>query len=420
MSGRKGNSGGPAFSVVIPVLNNWAFTEKCLRGLAENTPEYEYEVIVADNASSDATVTDLVPLGEALFGRRFQRLRFEENRNFGPACNAGARAAKAPLLFFLNNDTLPTSGWAPPLIQALEQDAGLGAVGPLLLYPDDTVQHLGVAFSHVSVGHLYQRFPRAHPVVGKTRVLQALTAAALLLPKEPFLELGGFYEGFRNGFEDVDLCLRLVRAGGKKLSCIPRSVIYHFESRTPGRKRHETENSRLLRDRCFRLFTPDKHRHGSRDGFLPFINDFLEIGLRLREEDEEALAKQTREASWPEVFTLVTRHPLWVGGRQRIAAALDREGQFEQSLVFYTQVAGILGSSDSCRVLLQAAARAGNEEVLSEAKELFKSACAKPTLLQRLLREVHAYNDKLLEQLHAEKLLELRACFTPQPAPPAG
>ena len=132
-------SAPPLFSVIIPVFNKWELTANCLRSLREHTRDCDIEVIVVDNGSSDETAGDLPSLGGELFGRRFLPIRFEENRNFGPACNAGARAASAPLVFFLNNDTVLTPGWAPPLLQALAEDPSLGGVGPLLLYEDETV-----------------------------------------------------------------------------------------------------------------------------------------------------------------------------------------------------------------------------------------------------------------------------------------
>ena len=90
----------PEFSVIIPVFNKWELTKDCLISLREHGGGHDFEVIVADNASSDATATDLAPLGASLFGERFTAIRFEENKNFGPACNAGAKAATAPILFF--------------------------------------------------------------------------------------------------------------------------------------------------------------------------------------------------------------------------------------------------------------------------------------------------------------------------------
>ena len=107
----------PAFSVIIPVYGRWDLTHACLVSLHEHSHGQTYEVIVVDNASTDATVTELAPLGQSLFGEAFSVIRFTENKNFGPACNAGATKACAPLLFFLNNDTLMTPGWRYPYWQ---------------------------------------------------------------------------------------------------------------------------------------------------------------------------------------------------------------------------------------------------------------------------------------------------------------
>uniref|UniRef100_UPI0012EBC515 glycosyltransferase family 2 protein n=1 Tax=Desulfovibrio cuneatus TaxID=159728 RepID=UPI0012EBC515 len=136
----------PTVSIIIPVMNKWELTKACLESLARHTPAGVAEVIVVDNGSTDETAHALAPLGKQLFGNLFTPIRWEENRNFGPACNAGAEAARAPMLFFLNNDTLLTPNWLPPLLEAFDANPRLGAVGPLLLYENGTVQHMGVTF----------------------------------------------------------------------------------------------------------------------------------------------------------------------------------------------------------------------------------------------------------------------------------
>lgn len=92
-------------SVIIPVFNNWELTRQCLSSLAENSPA-DLEVIVVDNGSTDETATGLEPLGQTLFEKHFRRIRFEENRNFAPACNAGAQAAHSEFLFSSTMSTI--------------------------------------------------------------------------------------------------------------------------------------------------------------------------------------------------------------------------------------------------------------------------------------------------------------------------
>ncbi|MEG6594104.1 glycosyltransferase, partial [Desulfovibrio sp. 1188_IL3213] len=106
-------------SIIIPAWNLWDMTAACLRSLARHTQGENVEIVVVDNGSADATATELEPLGRALWGAAFCPLRLNENVGFAGGCNAGARAAGGDLLFFLNNDTTMTSGWLPPLREAL-------------------------------------------------------------------------------------------------------------------------------------------------------------------------------------------------------------------------------------------------------------------------------------------------------------
>jgi len=87
-------------SVIIPVWNLWDMTETCLRSLAQHSAGEHLEVVVVDNHSTDATATELEPLGKALFGELFAAVRMPENVGFAKGCNAGARVASGDLLFF--------------------------------------------------------------------------------------------------------------------------------------------------------------------------------------------------------------------------------------------------------------------------------------------------------------------------------
>lgn len=403
----------PLFSVIIPVRNKWDLTSACLRRLRETTPEFAFEVLVVDNASDDATAGDLDALGKALFGTAFRAIHLPENRNFGPACNLGAREAAAPLLFFLNNDTLPTPGWAPPLVDALAHEAGLGAVGPLLLYADDTVQHVGVAFTTRHPLHLYRHFPAGHPAVRKRRYVQTLTAAALLLPRSLFLSIGGFFEAYRNGFEDVDLCLRLA-ARGQKMLCLPESVIYHLESQTPGRADANEGNARLMQERCGNLFHPDMHIHGLRDGFQPFLADTLDISLAMRAEEEAALLDQARGrplSFWQE---RIRQNPLWLRGREHLAGLAEARGEYRLALLLRSEIAFWRKSREAYARLLALRNVAGPEEatLLLEAEKALRHVDAvrqDTALLRRQWRHARRWNDALLSRLFEQKMREFAA-----------
>ncbi|MDL2216818.1 glycosyltransferase family 2 protein [Desulfovibrio sp. OttesenSCG-928-M14] len=400
----------PVFSVIIPIFNHWNLTRDCLLSLKEHTPDFDFEVIVIDNGSSDESAAALTPLGESLFGPRFTRLRFEENRNFGPACNAGARVASAPLLFFLNNDTLLTPGWAPPLLAAFERNSRLGAAGPLLLYEDDTVQHMGVVFGLGNVAHLYQYFPKDHTAVKASRVFQALTGAALMMPAKLFADLDGFFEGFINGFEDVDLCLRL-GARGLTLRFVPDSVIYHLESRTQGRKGSEVHNIQLLYERQGNNYRPDCHLHGKADGFLPFINDGLDIDLQMTDLDEVRLLKQSRHSP-ALMYELARANPLWVRGREVLANVLMGQGQKEKALFLYTEILNIqmsVESFDRVIALHEALGMTENIKALKDKAEALRANAANVDKVRRLQRRFAGRGDALLDELLENRLARMLA-----------
>jgi hypothetical protein len=325
-------------SIVIPVWNGWDLTEPCLRSLAEHTPGDDFQVILADNGSTDQTPAAAPPLGRALFGDRFVHHRLPENLGFAKACNAGAKAASAAHLFFLNNDTQVTQNWLPPLLDGLRADRRLAGVGPLLLFPDDgsvragRVQHLGIAVAdNMEFRHLYEYFPRSHPAVLRQRSFSVITAAALLMPAPLFHAHGGFHEGFVNGMEDVDLCCRIARKGGR-FSVVPHSVVHHHTHGTEGRFDHESDNLRLLRARC-RDAREDFCALLREDGFEPALTPWLDLGVQL---PDARLAELNAELdAGPDadrLRTLLLHAPLWDQGHARLAALLEQQGRPREAM----------------------------------------------------------------------------------------
>ncbi|MGC3996937.1 MAG: glycosyltransferase [Anaeromyxobacter sp.] len=253
----------PRVSIVIPAFNKWDYTIRCLVSLLEHTRDVPHEVIVVDNASSDET-RQALPLLE---GIRLQRN--DENLGFARACNQGAALARAPYILFLNNDTEATPGWLAPMVRILDQRPEVGAVGSKLLFPDGTLQHAGVAFAYAAPLPIYPfHLEYRQPADRSTQELElnAVTAACVLVRAEAFRAVGGFDEGFKNGYEDMDLCLSL-RAGGHRIVYTPESVLYHHESVSEGRFLSARENEDRLMRRWmgrFEAFDVDRRRTDAR------------------------------------------------------------------------------------------------------------------------------------------------------------
>jgi O-antigen biosynthesis protein len=115
--------------------------------------------------------------------------------------------------------------------------------------------------------HIYRKFPADSPMVNRRREFQCVTAACMLVRREVFEQVGQFDEGFKNGFEDVDLCLK-IREQGWRIMYRPDSVVYHLESQTPGRKTHDIDNARrLLAQWSHKWWIPDEDALYLSDGF---------------------------------------------------------------------------------------------------------------------------------------------------------
>jgi GT2 family glycosyltransferase len=258
----------PQCAVVIPTYDGAHLLSTCLEALLANPPsDCEWRIVVVDDASRDRTPELLAAYGEAIVA-----LRQPRNTGFAHACNAGARAAgDVDHLVFLNNDTVPVAGWLDALVAEAAAHPAAAAVGAKLLFPDGTVQHAGVAIGHDGwPHHLYTGFPGEHPAVERAKRVTAATAACLLVRRAAWEATGGFDTAFHNGYEDVDLCLRLGEAGHEVRYC-PRSVVYHLESVTRWADeagRDTSRNDRLYRERWGDRAQPDDVEHYLADGLI--------------------------------------------------------------------------------------------------------------------------------------------------------
>jgi len=245
-------------SIIIPVFNKLEYTKQCLDALCKETPTDLFELIIVNNASTDGTKEFLNE-----FAKTYPNVKVihnQENLGFAKACNQGARVAEGKYLVFLNNDTVPLYGWLEEMLKIIETEKNVGIVGSKLLYPDNTIQHAGVAIADFPQSiypyHIHRKSPADALEVNVVKDYQAVTGACMLIPKEFFDRLGGFDEGFLNGYEDVDLCFR-VREAGYRVVYTPKSVLYHFESISEGRFKAVNENEKRLQEKWAGKIEPD-------------------------------------------------------------------------------------------------------------------------------------------------------------------
>jgi GT2 family glycosyltransferase len=216
-------------AVVIPTYNRLELTQNCLASIARHDPIDE--IIIVDNGSTDGTA-------------RLATINNPENLGFAVACNQGARWATADRLIFLNNDTIVQRNWTSMTRHLKEPDVGI--VGPKLIYPDGKIQSAGVAVDFNRPAGL-EAWNLTIDWASDPIDVDAITGACLAVRRDTFHSLGGFDEGYWNGYEDVDLCLAAVDAGFRNVYD-PRATVTHLESQSgPERWSAVAENVTRLR-----------------------------------------------------------------------------------------------------------------------------------------------------------------------------
>ncbi len=217
-------------SIIIPVFNQLDYTFQCLQALMREVDLQTDEVIIVNNASEDDT--------EFVLSHMKGFVRFinnSENKGFVHACNQGAKLARGKHLIFLNNDTMVQAGWLNNLVDTVERDSAIGAVGSMLVYPDGRLQEAGGIVWIDGSGWNYGRGESTEDRRFKfAREVDYCSGASLLVRKEIFECLGGFDERYAPAYyEDADLCFG-VRSLGFKVVYQPMSRVMHYEGITAG------------------------------------------------------------------------------------------------------------------------------------------------------------------------------------------
>ncbi|MEK6557855.1 MAG: glycosyltransferase family 2 protein, partial [Candidatus Margulisiibacteriota bacterium] len=194
-------------SVVIVHYNTPDLLCQCIQSIQAYTREVSYEVIVVDNASSLRV--------EPTHLQGVHWIQSAENLGFGRANNVGAKQAKGKYLLLLNSDTLLINNLLLALYQEACSRERFGIIAPRLLNPDHSTQLYG------SVMGWWQYKGT------KSSKVSFVSGAAMLIPRELFLELGGFDERFFFYNEDVDLC-KTIRRRGYPIFYEPLITVIHF------------------------------------------------------------------------------------------------------------------------------------------------------------------------------------------------
>lgn len=211
----------PLISIIIPVHNQWSYTQLCLKSIRRFT-SIPHEVIVINNASRDQTrvrISKDFPLVKVIHN--------QDQRGFSASMNQGIRTAKGDYFILLNNDTLPSYNWARNLIRPLIKIPRCGLVGPK---SNSVIPQQKIQIELTKIKDIFQfskRFNR-HSQPNKWTPLDRLSGFCLALSRKAFKDVGFFDENYGMGYyEDVDYAYR-VRLEGYQCILAGDTYVHHF------------------------------------------------------------------------------------------------------------------------------------------------------------------------------------------------
>src|SRR5262249_22906608 len=217
---RRSTPASPALSVVVPTLGRAASVRRLLLSLTGQAEPPAFEVIVSIDGGGDET-RDIV---DSFAGRLPVRALSRPRGGRGAACNAGAREAEGRVLVLLDDDMEATNGFLRAHARAHPAGARMALVGPAPIEVDASAPPL-VRYRAA----LFERKLERLRAAAEPRVRDMYTGN-FSVPRELFLQPGGFDEGMvRYGNEDFELLVRLRRAGAR-LGLAPAAIaVQHYE-----------------------------------------------------------------------------------------------------------------------------------------------------------------------------------------------
>lgn len=256
---RAGHGSKPDATIVIPVYNNILDTLLCLVSILESETTASYEIIVANDGSSDDTASLVSQVGGVV-----RHLKQARNLGFLGNCNAAAQVARGRILVLLNNDTLVLPGWLDGLLDPFDQHDGVGIVGSKLLNWDGTLQEAGGIFwDDGSAWNFGRGMDPLSPEYNYLKDVDYCSGASIAIPIRLWRQLGGFDTLYEPAYcEDADLAFR-VRAAGLRTLYNPQSEVIHHEGRSHGRdlssgiKAYQVTNQERFLDRWGDLLARD-------------------------------------------------------------------------------------------------------------------------------------------------------------------
>jgi GT2 family glycosyltransferase len=222
-------SGHGKVSIVIPTRDKASLLKTCIESIVDKTDYKNFEIIVVNNRSVEPETLELFV---ALRAQGVMVIDYPHEFNFSAICNFAVSKSSGEYLCFLNNDTQVISpDWLGSMVEhASKKDVGL--VGAALTYPDNSLQHVGIALEHGGIAsHPYRGLSRESFLTDQCFQVSGVTFACTVISKHKFELLGGLDTRFPAGFNDVDFSIRCLQKELRNIVCV-RANLIHAESQS--------------------------------------------------------------------------------------------------------------------------------------------------------------------------------------------
>ena len=264
-------------AVVILNWNGKSLMQQFLPALLEHTPSDEAQIVVADNGSTDDSISFLKENYPNI-----QIIAFEENLGFAEGYNRALAQLDYQYVVLLNSDVEVTSGWLTTAIDYMERNPEVVALQPKVLsYKDKTsFEYAGASGGYMDMyGYPYCRGRVLNVVEKDTQQYDTVkdvlwaTGACLFIKLDVYKQSGGLDAYFFAHQEEIDLCWRLV-SRGMKIVCLPSSVVYHVGGATLAM---ESPRKTFLnfRNNLLMIYKNIPEKYYKRIFFIRFFLDYL-------------------------------------------------------------------------------------------------------------------------------------------------
>ena len=298
-------------SVVILNWNGKSLLEQFLPYLLKYTNSDFADIIVADNDSSDDSLSFIKTNYPSI-----KIIELDQNFGFAEGYNIALSKIDSEYFVLLNSDVEVSPNWLKPLIETLDNDSNIAAVQPKIRSQRNKsfFEYAGAAGGFIDKygypfcrGRIFDYLEKDTDQYNNIIDIFWASGACLVIRSNLYFEVGGLDKSFFAHMEEIDLCCRL-NARGYRLQCIPSSIVFHVGGATLA------ENS-------------------PRKTFLNFRNNLLMLYKNLPEQQFKSIFKIRKSLDYLAAFQM-----LLSGKKENGKAILKAHSEFKQIKAQYTEV----------------------------------------------------------------------------------